>query len=84
MIKVEKIDENSIVIESDDLTTLTLLNDYLWNITGVEFCGIEREHLFLKNPKLIVKAKDPKQAVEKAKEKILEDIEKLKKKILKA
>ncbi|MEM5812959.1 MAG: RpoL/Rpb11 RNA polymerase subunit family protein [Candidatus Aenigmatarchaeota archaeon] len=83
MIKVEKVDENSLVIESDDLTMLTLLNEYLWNTPNVDFCGVEREHIFLKNPKLVLKAKDPKHALEKAREKILEDIEKLRKKISK-
>lgn len=83
MITIEKIDENNIIIESDDLTTLTLLNDYLCGLPGVEFCGIERKHIFLKNPKLVLRAKNPKQVVEKAKERIIEDIEKLRKKISK-
>lgn len=83
MIKVEKIDENNIIIESDDLTSLSLFNEYLWSISGVEFCGLTREHMFLKNPKLVIRAKDPEKAFEKAREKILEDIEKLKKKLQK-
>ena len=83
MIKVEKVDNENIIIESDDLTMLTLLNEYLWKTPGVEFAGVSREHLFLKNPKLVISAKDSEKAVENAKEKILSDIEKLKKKILK-
>ncbi|MBU5678403.1 MAG: RpoL/Rpb11 RNA polymerase subunit family protein [Candidatus Aenigmatarchaeota archaeon] len=83
MIEIKKIDENNVIIESDDLTTLTLLNEYLWNVSGVEFCGLEREHPFLKNPKLVLRAKDAKEAIEKAKERIIDDLEKMKKKISK-
>lgn len=83
MMEIKKLDENNIIIESDDITLLTLLSEYLWNVTGVEFCGVEREHPFLKNPKLVLRARDPKQAIEKAKEKIIEDLEKIRKKISK-
>ena len=78
MIKIVKEESDSIVIESEDTTLTNLVSEQLWNVKGVKFAGAFREHPYLKNPNIVVKASDPRKALETAGKKIIEDIKDLK------
>ncbi len=82
MIKVVK-SEEGMIIESDDMILISLLNEYLNDKKDVNFAGFVREHPFLANPKLVISAKNPEKAIERAKKEILEDIKSLKNSIKK-
>ena len=81
--KIVKQEGNNVVVEMESLTLANLLNEYLWNIRGVKFAGFVKEHPYLAKPKLLVSATDPKKALKTACEKILKDIETLRKQIKK-
>lgn len=79
MTKILKEDDGQMVIEINDLTLANLLAEYLWEVRGVKFAGMVREHPYLEKPKVIVSASDPRKSVESAAKKIAEDAESLKK-----
>jgi len=82
MIKTLK-KEEGMIIESDDIILISLLNEYLNDKKDINFSGFVREHPFLANPKLVICAKNPEKAIEQAKKEILEDIKSLKNSIKK-
>lgn len=77
--KIIKQEKDKLVVEMESLTLANLLNEYLWNIRGVKFAGFVKEHPYLTKPKLLVSATDPKKALKTACEKILKDVETLRK-----
>ncbi|MCD6381522.1 MAG: DNA-directed RNA polymerase subunit L [Candidatus Aenigmarchaeota archaeon] len=81
--KIIKETKNSLVVEMDSLTLANLLNEYLWSIKGIKFAGFSKEHPYLSKPKLLVNATDPKKALKSAVERILKDVEELRKQVKK-
>jgi len=74
---VKKTDDTLMVECRGETVTLTeALREYLWDVGGVVEAAQIKEHPYLSEPKIFVKSeKDPKEALEKAAEKILDDIE---------
>lgn len=79
MVKILKEENDSIVVEVDDMTLANLLAEYLWEVKGVKFAGMVKEHPYLEKPKVVVKASDPRKAIETATKKIVDDADSLKK-----
>ncbi|MEM7826874.1 MAG: RpoL/Rpb11 RNA polymerase subunit family protein [Candidatus Aenigmatarchaeota archaeon] len=83
MINIIKDENEKMIIESDDLTAISLINEYLWHVKGVRFAGFAREHPFLTKPKLVINAVNPRLAINSAIKKILKDIDDLKEQLKK-
>lgn len=79
MAKILKEDDGQMVVEIEDLTFANLLAEYLWEVKGVKFAGMLREHPYLEKPKVIVSSGDPRKSIESAARKIAEDAESMKK-----
>jgi DNA-directed RNA polymerase subunit L len=82
-LNVVKKDEKSLLIECrGETSTLTeALREHLWNVKGVVESAEIKEHPYLAEPKIFVKVSQgsPAEALEKAVENILEEVEKFEK-----
>jgi len=81
MLKILKNEAEKMIVETDDFTLVNLLNENLWKVRGVRFAGFVKEHPYLANPKIVLNAANPKDALIKAAERIVKDVEELKKQI---
>ncbi len=79
--KIVKSDKDSLVVELDDLGLAVVLANYVSKVAGVEFATYVKEHPYLANPKIVIKAKNPKQALLKGMEKLRSDLKTLKGKL---
>ncbi len=78
-VRLLKNEKDKLVIEVDDLTIAALVADYTAKQRGVEISTFMREHPYLANPKIVVKARDAKAAVKRAIESIKKDLEAIRK-----
>jgi DNA-directed RNA polymerase subunit L len=67
-------------IRVPDLTLVNLLNENIWN-EDVDFAAFRKEHIYLTEPELIVRSKNPKKTVLSAAEQIITDTKELKKQL---
>ena len=82
MIEVLKDEKNELRISvKSNLTLINLLNENLWNQTGVKFAGYVKKHPYLGNPEILVKAANPKRVLISALDDILKDTQSLKKQL---
>ncbi len=72
--------DNGSYYEHQSLTLANLLNENIWKQRGIDFSSYKTEHPYISKPVLLVKSKDPKKSLLDAAEKILEDVEELRKK----
>jgi len=82
-IKILEETDDKVKLEIDDLTFVNLLNEVVWK-QKIEWAAWARDHPYLSNPVISVKAKDPKKALIAAAEQIQADAEAIKKAFLKA
>jgi DNA-directed RNA polymerase subunit L len=78
---INEVDKNTIEVDIDGSkhTLPNILRKELWNDSTVTFSAYNKEHPYVGNPVLIVKAKDPKKSLKEAikrTKKIFEDMEK--------
>jgi len=87
VIKEEK-SEDSLLIRArgEDFTLFVPISEKLWEVPNVEESAVIREHPYLTEPGLWVKVSKgkPEEAIKKACEKLLKEIEELKEKVKKA
>ncbi len=78
-INVLEQDDEKLKIEMNDLTLVNLLNENIWK-KKVKYSAYSVEHPYLSKPVLLVKSSNPKQSMIDAAERIIEDVEELRKK----
>ncbi|BCS90624.1 MAG: DNA-directed RNA polymerase subunit L [Candidatus Micrarchaeota archaeon] len=76
-VKVIKDSKDELVLEFDgtDTTVADLVSSYLTATQDVEFAGVYKSHPEIGNPQLIIKAKNPKDKLNKALSKIENDLD---------
>ncbi len=73
--------DDMLKVEIDDVTLVNLLNEKVWKQRGIEFSAYKIEHPYLAKPVITVKSKNPKKALIEAADKIIEDVDALRKKL---
>ena len=73
--------EDVLKVEVDDITLINLLNEKVWKQRGIEFSAYKIEHPYLSKPVITVRSKNPKKALIDAADKIIEDVDALRKKL---
>ena len=79
--KMIELDKDKLVVELEDLSLAVVLADYVSKTGGVELATFVKEHPYLTNPKIVIKAKNPKQALLKGIEKFRSDLKALREKL---
>lgn len=82
-IKVLEEKEDIVKLEIDSLTFVNVLNEALWK-QKIEWAAWTKDHPYMSNPVISVKAKDPKKALIAAAEQVQADAEAIKKAFAKA
>jgi len=82
-IKVLEEKEDKVKLEVSDMTFVNVLNEALWQ-QKIEWAAWTKDHPYLSQPLVSVKAKDPKKALITAAELVQSDVESLKKAFAKA
>ena len=77
---LENEDQKLKVKLDDNMTLVNLLNENLWQ-QKIDAAAYTREHIYLTQPMLLVRSKDPKKHLMAAAEQIVEDVEELRKKL---
>ncbi len=72
-------EDSKLKIKVPDMTLVNLINDNIWQQRGIEVSAYAREHPYLSEPVLLVKAKNPKKALLEASQKIVDDVKDLRK-----
>lgn len=85
-VKVAKKDKDTIEVEIEGArhTLPNLLRQELWNDSSVSLAAYTKEHPYLGNPKLIIKAKDPKKSLVDAVKRLQDDFKRFEKEFSKA
>jgi len=78
-LKILKQEKEDLELELDNLTLAEILRDYLNKDKNVNFAAWRREHP-TKKPVLVVKAKNPKKAVNDAVSAIIKNLDKIEEK----
>lgn len=73
--------EDVLKVELDDVTLVNLLNENVWKQRGIEFSAYSIAHPYLAKPVITVRSKNPKKALIEAADKIIEDVDALRKKL---
>ncbi len=68
-------------VEIDDVTLVNLLNEKIWKQRGIEFSAYNIAHPYLSKPVITVRSKNPKKALIDAADKIIDDVDALRKKL---
>jgi len=82
-VNVKLIEEkkDTLKVEIDDVTLVNLLNENIWMQRGIEFSAYNIDHPYLAKPVITVRSKNPKKALIDAADKIIDDVDTLKKKL---
>jgi DNA-directed RNA polymerase subunit L len=78
-INVIENEDEKLRIEMDDLTLVNLLNENIWK-QKIKYSAYSVDHPYLSKPILLVKGKNPKHSMFEAADRIIEDVEELRKK----
>jgi len=81
-VKVVEDEKEKLKIEVADLTFVNVLNEAIWE-QKPDVSGYAKEHPYLSEPVLLVRAKNPKKVVADATQQLIDDIEALKKQLTK-
>lgn len=81
-VNVVENDKGKLKLEVGDLTLVNLLNEVIWQ-KNPKLSAYAKEHPYLSDPVLLVKATDPKKTVISAANQIVKDISSLKKQVSK-
>lgn len=73
-------EKEKLKVEIDNLTLANLLNEKLWQQSGIDFAAYSVDHPYLAKPVLVIQGKNPKKALLDAADAVLEDISELRKK----
>ena len=80
-IEVLENEDNKLKIKlQDNMTLINLLNENLWQ-QKIDVAAYTREHIYLTDPVLLIRSKDPKKHLPDAAEQIVADVETLRKKL---
>ena len=79
-IQILEENDNLLRVEVDNTTLVNLLNEKIWKQRGVDFSAYRIDHPYLSKPVITVRGKNPKKTLIDATDKILEDVETLRKK----
>ncbi len=80
-IRIREESEDMMKVEVNDVTLVNILNENIWKQRGIEFSVYNIEHPYLANPVITVRSKNPKKALIDAADKIIDEVEVLKKKL---
>lgn len=81
-IEVLENDDERLKIEiHDNLTLVNLINENLWKQRGLEYAAYAQDHPYISKPVLVVKSKNPKKALLDAADRIVEDVNDLRKQL---
>ena len=79
-VKILEENDDLLKVEVDNLTLVNLLNEKIWKQRGVDFAAYKIDHPYLSKPVITVRSKNPKKTLIDAADKIVEDVETLRKK----
>jgi DNA-directed RNA polymerase subunit L len=80
-IRILEENDEMLKVEIDDVTLVNLLNEKIWKQRGIEFSAYNIEHPYLSKPIITVRSKNPKKALIDAADKIIDDVDALRKKL---
>lgn len=80
-IRILEENDDMLKVEIDDVTLVNLLNEKVWKQRGIDFSAYHIAHPYLAKPVITVKSKNPKKALIDAADKIVEDVDALRKKL---
>lgn len=81
LVRVLEENKDKLVVELDDSGLAVVLADYVSKLSGVEIATYVKEHPYLANPKVVIKAKNAKEALLKGIEKFRKDLKQLEEKL---
>ena len=73
--------EDMLKVEIGDVTLINLLNEKIWKQRGIEFSAYNIEHPYLSKPVITVRSKNPKKTLVDAADRIIDDVDALRKKL---
>jgi DNA-directed RNA polymerase subunit L len=80
-IRILEESDDMMKVEIDDVTLVNLLNEKIWKQRGIEFSAYNIEHPYLSKPVITVRSKNPKKALIDAADKIIDDVDAIRKKL---
>ncbi len=78
-VKVLNEDGEKLEIEVDDMTLVNIIHENLWK-KKIDYAAWAKDHPVLSKPVLAIKSKDPKKSLIEAAEKVIDDVDDLRKK----
>ena len=80
-IKILEEGEEILKVEVDDVTLVNLLNEKIWKQRGIGYSAYNIDHPYLSKPVITVKSKNPKKALIDAADRVIDDVDALRKKL---